>query len=45
MPASELSAGRAEESDAQSGIEFPVSSSGSPFRFHALAGTLKVVVH
>ena len=45
MPASELSAGRAEESDAQSGIEFPVSSSGSPFRFHALAGTLKVMAH
>ena len=45
LPASELSAGRVEESDAQSGIEFPVSSSGSPFRFHALAGTLKVMVH
>ena len=43
--ASELSAGRAEESDAQSGIEFPVLSSDSPFRFHALAGTLKVMVH
>ena len=38
--ASELSAGRAENR-----MHNLVSSSGSPFRFHALAGTVKVMVH
>lgn len=38
--ASEIVRRKSGESDAQSGIEL-----GSSFRFHALVGTLKVVVH
>ena len=40
VPASELSVGRAENRTRDL-----VLSSGSPFRFHALAGTLKVMMH